>query len=240
MANIIESEKEIINNKFFLNGFFWHNIKNEHSLSLFKDFEGSEENYIELLKRHFKHNATSFISSVSRLEKNKFIERIEAQFIIYTKEKNGNSEKWLEATKKTLINERLDVYQIGDIVLRGVFIEWYYLKIKNLKGYDIELQTQEPEPLDLSDTSAVEKIIYLNELGIIDFLRTKPEFIGSTNLMATVLSAITGEKLITLQPSLNPLVNNYTYAKNYPYKSKKTVNRVRQTLIDNNIKPKAS
>jgi hypothetical protein len=98
----------------------------------------------------------------------------------------------------------------------------------------------EPEPLDLSDTTAVEKIIYLNELGIIDFLRTKPEFIGSTNLMATVLSAITGEKLITLQPSLNPLVNNYTYAKNYPYKSKKTVKRVRQTLIDNNITPKAS
>ena len=101
-------------------------------------------------------------------------------------------------------------------------------------------QQPEPEPFDLSDTSTVEKIIYLNELGIIDFLRTKPEFIGSTNLMATVLSAITGIKATTLQPSLNRLTSNDTADKNHPYRTKKTVDKVRQTLIDKNIKPKAS
>ena len=100
--------------------------------------------------------------------------------------------------------------------------------------------TPEPEPLDLSDTSAVEKIIYLNELGIIDFLKTKPEFIGSTNLMATILSAITDVKASTLQTSLNRLNNNDTDDKNHPYRTKTTVERVRQTLIDKNIKPKAS
>lgn len=98
----------------------------------------------------------------------------------------------------------------------------------------------EPEPLDLCDTTAVEKIIYLNELGIIDFLRTKPEFIGSVNLMATVLSAITGIKATTLQPSLNRLTSNDTDDKNHPYKTQKTVGKVRQTLIDKNIKPKTS
>lgn len=101
-------------------------------------------------------------------------------------------------------------------------------------------QQPEPEPLDLSESSGVEKIIYLNELGIIDFLRTKPEFIGSTNLMATVLSAITGEKATTLQTSLNKLINNDTDDKNHPYRTKKTVNKIQQTLIDKNIKHKAS
>ena len=108
------------------------------------------------------------------------------------------------------------------------------------KSLDTLLQQTEPEPFDLSDTSAVEKIIYLNELGIIDFLKTKPEFMGSTNLMATILSAITDVKASTLQTSLNRLNNNDTDDKNHPYRTKTTVERVRQTLIDKNIKPKAS
>ena len=98
----------------------------------------------------------------------------------------------------------------------------------------------ETEPLDLSNTSAVEKIIYLNELGIIDFLRSKPEFMGSTNLMATFLSAITAEKPGTLQTSINRLINNDTEDKNHPYKTKGTVNKIRQTFIDKKIKPKTS
>jgi hypothetical protein len=98
----------------------------------------------------------------------------------------------------------------------------------------------EHEPLDLSNTSAVEKIIYLNELGIIDFLRTKPEFMGSTNLMATFLSDITDVKVTTLQSSLNRLINEDTEDKNHPYKAKGTANKIRQTFIDKNIKPKTS
>jgi hypothetical protein len=101
-------------------------------------------------------------------------------------------------------------------------------------------QQPDPEPLDLSDTSAVEKIIYLNELGIIDFLRTKPEFIGSTNLMATVLSAVTDVKPSTLQTSLNRLIGKDTADKNHPYHTSTTVEKVRQTLINKNIKLKAS
>lgn len=103
-----------------------------------------------------------------------------------------------------------------------------------------EPEQTEPEPFDLSDTSAVEKILYLNELGIIDFLRTKPEFIASTNLMATVLSAITDIKAKTLQPSLSRLTSNDTADKNHPYRTQKTVEKVRQTLIEKNIKLKAS
>jgi hypothetical protein len=98
----------------------------------------------------------------------------------------------------------------------------------------------EPEPLDLSDTSAVEKIIYLNELGIIDFLRAKPEFKGSVNLMATFLSSVTGVKPTTLQTSINKLINNDTDDKNHPYRTQKTVEKIKQTFINKNVKPKTS
>ena len=112
------------------------------------------------------------------------------------------------------------------------------------KKKELEIQTPqtiiEPEPLDLSKTSAVEKIIYLNELGIIDFLRAKPEFMGSTNLMAAFLSAITDEKAATLQTSLNRLINNDTDDKNHPYKAIGTVNKIKQTFINKNIKHKTS
>ena len=126
------------------------------------------------------------------------------------------------------------------------FDEKCELEIHRLKEL-LKLESQtfitlpaEPEPLDLSNTSAVEKIIYLNELGIIDFLRAKPEFMGSTNLMATFLSAITDEKATTLQTSINRLINNDAADNNHPYKAKGTANKIRQTLIDKNIKPKTS
>jgi hypothetical protein len=80
----------------------------------------------------------------------------------------------------------------------------------------------------------------LNELGIIDFLKSKPEFILSTNLMSTFLSSITGVKTSTLQTSLNKLICEDTDDQRHPYRTQSTVNEVRQTLIDKNIKPKTS
>lgn len=86
---------------------------------------------------------------------------------------------------------------------------------------------KEPDPLDLSDSNAVEKIIYLNELGIIDFLRTKAKAGISNGGLASVLSGITGVKPETLKPSLNRLSNNDTADKNHPYSTQKTVDKIK-------------
>lgn len=88
----------------------------------------------------------------------------------------------------------------------------------------------EPEPLDLSHTSAVEKIIYLNELGIIDFLRTKAKAGISNGGLASVLSGITGVKPETIKPSLNRLSNNDIADKNHPYSTQKTVDKIKVFL----------
>lgn len=79
------------------------------------------------------------------------------------------------------------------------------------------------ELIDLSDTSLIEKVIYLEKLGIIEFLRGQRPFSTSANSVANVFSAITGAKPTSLQPIINPLINKDYYNKNYPLNSKKTV-----------------
>jgi hypothetical protein len=86
------------------------------------------------------------------------------------------------------------------------------------------------ESLDLSDTTAVEKIIYLEKLGVLDFLRSKQHI--STNGLASALSAITGENIKTLQSMLNPIFNKQAGQKNNPLESTKTVQKVKKHLND--------
>lgn len=105
------------------------------------------------------------------------------------------------------------------------------LEIKDLFATYLE-QPQQPEPeaIDLSDTTATEKIIYLQKLGVIDFLRDKNNV--SINGLATVLSAITGAKIETLQPMLNPIISQNAGQKNNPLNSKNTVSKVEKQLIN--------
>ncbi|ENA1806451.1 hypothetical protein ABF226_000862 [Flavobacterium psychrophilum] len=102
-------------------------------------------------------------------------------------------------------------------------------QLNNLEQKTLQL---EPEAIDLSDSSATEKIIYLQKLGVIDFLRNKQPFLSSINRLATVLSAITGEKTGTIQPMLNPIISKEAGQKNNPLNSSKPVNKVQKQLND--------
>ena len=70
--------------------------------------------------------------------------------------------------------------------------------------------------LDFSETNAKKKIVYLNQLGILDFLRQAQKPGNSVNALAEILSAITGEKTVTLQPYLNPIFNTNNNQSNNP------------------------
>nr|WP_315186891.1 hypothetical protein [uncultured Flavobacterium sp.] len=110
--------------------------------------------------------------------------------------------------------------------------------IKYLEKWIVEnksniLKVELPE-IDLSDTTATEKIIYLQKLGVIDFLITKQPFNTSINSLATVLSAITGvnpEKK-HIQSMLNPMISKEAGQKNNPLNSKTTVAKVQKQLND--------
>lgn len=114
---------------------------------------------------------------------------------------------------------------------------WFYKEYQSFLSDRLEEITKsnqpqktEPEPLDLSDTTATEKIIYLQKLGVIDFLRKNNHV--SINGLATVLSAITGAKIETLQPMLNPIISKDAGQKNNPLNSKNTVSKVEKQLIN--------
>jgi hypothetical protein len=96
----------------------------------------------------------------------------------------------------------------------------------------IKIQLNEPDSIDLSNTKAVDKILYLQKLGVIDFLRLKQPFNTSVNSLATVFSAITGEKPETLQPMLNPMLSKKVADKNNPLNSITAVDRVESRLIN--------
>ena len=103
----------------------------------------------------------------------------------------------------------------------------YFLSKKNaisdkLINYDI----------DLNDTTATDKIIYLQKLGVIEFLRKKQPFSTSINSLATVLSAVTGAKSGTLQPMLNAMLGKNVSDKNNPLNSEKPVTKVKKQLND--------
>lgn len=117
------------------------------------------------------------------------------------------------------------------------------LKINYLEEKLKNLQTNELQNdfnLDISDTSATDKIIYLSQLGVLDFLRTQSPFNMSINRLATVLSAITGEKKATLQPMLNPIFSAETNQKNNPLNKSKNTTKITGTLNIIGFEPKKS
>lgn len=115
------------------------------------------------------------------------------------------------------------------------------LKINYLEEKLKNLQTNELQNdfnLDISDTSATDKIIYLSQLGVLDFLRTQSPFNMSINQLATVLSAITGEKKATLQSMLNPIFSAETNQKNNPLNKSKNTTKIKGTLNIIGFEPK--
>ena len=93
--------------------------------------------------------------------------------------------------------------------------------------------------LDLSDTSISGKIIYLERLGVIQYLKSLEPFNTSINSMASILSAVTGAKPTSIQPLLNGLLSQGVDNKNNPMKSIKTVTIIENKLLSIGFKRKS-
>lgn len=132
--------------------------------------------------------------------------------------------------------EHLDVggmfyskYTYNVRIFRSLIIK----KLSEIQNNIIKETAFDPAPIvDLSKTKATDKLIYLNELGILDYLITQEPFKHSRNKLASVLSAITDEKPTTLQPKLNAMLSEHTNApQNNPYNSTAKVSKIKQALI---------
>lgn len=93
---------------------------------------------------------------------------------------------------------------------------------------EIKSEEEEPEEI-LKGLSGPEKLVYLNELGIIEFLKQKYPDV-SQNKLSSVLSRITGVR--NLRPTLQAMESDHNKVnpKN-PYNNKKTATRVKTQLI---------
>ena len=87
-----------------------------------------------------------------------------------------------------------------------------------------------------SNLSISEKIVYLQKLGIIDFLYSKQPFNTSINLLSTIVANLINSKTTTVQPYLNSMVKKDVVGKNNPLNTKKTVERVENKLNQINFK----
>lgn len=96
----------------------------------------------------------------------------------------------------------------------------------------IVIETEPQSNLDFSDdTSTKEKLILLDELGVIDFLKSKPPFNTSTNALATALSGVLGIKQSTLQSYLSPMFNPDNEQRNNPRNNHNLVEKAKIKLI---------
>jgi len=92
------------------------------------------------------------------------------------------------------------------------------------------------EEIDLSDTNGAEKIVMLQKLGILDYLKALHPFDASTNLLASAISGITGMNANTVQSYINPIANPTVSQKNNPLKRDGIVNKVIKKLSMINFK----
>lgn len=96
------------------------------------------------------------------------------------------------------------------------------------KNFAIEERETDDHGLYI-DASGQEKLIYLKETGIIDFLKEKYPTVSEFKL-SQLLNTITGQE--NLQPGLNAMEGTQKFdAKNSPYKSDKKVQKIQDQLI---------
>lgn len=102
---------------------------------------------------------------------------------------------------------------------------------------DSDIEDMQEEFVDNENISIMRKIIYLERLGVIDFLRKKQPFTKSVNSIANLLGIIINAKPKSIQPLLNAMINDPDSRHN-PLQSQKNVSAVENylTQIGYNIK----
>lgn len=108
--------------------------------------------------------------------------------------------------------------EVRDLGYKVVYDPNYLLNPK--ASFVLRLEKENTKLTSIEDKieqlKVTEKVIYLHELGILDFLRSKAPFNTSNNKLAETLSKILDVKQETLQSNLNPIFSTDASQKNNP------------------------
>jgi hypothetical protein len=166
--------------------------------------------------------------------------KIDNLFFELSDDEKGPFLKWMELefiANRLLYREvQLEgIHRFADPTEAYAIVNAQKQKIDYLQDWVKEKKENRIDPelgeIDFSNTTGVEKMIYLHKLGVIDFLIKKQPFNASINSLAVALSAAIGEKTSTIQSYLNPMVNKVTAQKNNPLNKEKPVAKVENQLI---------
>ncbi|REG94146.1 hypothetical protein [Flavobacterium aquicola] len=114
----------------------------------------------------------------------------------------------------------------------NVLIDIAYSKLEKNQVGDKKLPLEVyDELIEDYNIPIVKRIIYLEKLGVIDFLKKQTPFNTSINSMANILGHIIDAKPSSIQPLLNPLLGNDLDNKNNPLNSAKNVMAVENYLL---------
>lgn len=136
----------------------------------------------------------------------------------------------IESIKSKLKNIDIsEFYNKLDVLKNALFYSVNRIK-ETIESINPHLEKAENYiDIDLSDMSYSEKIIFINELGIIDFIRKTHPYI-SNNKLASIITGITGMNHRTAQSYINPIINTACRQDKNPYHSTKTVEKVKKKI----------
>lgn len=140
-------------------------------------------------------------------------------------------ETFCEYIDKSFINEFLDKITHFFPEL-NMLTRLSYSKIKRNQVGDEKISSEPYEELmEEYNIPIIRRILFLEKLGVIDFLKKERPFNTSINSMANILGHIIDAKPSSIQPLLNPLLGNDLDNKNNPLNSSKNVMAVEAHLI---------
>lgn len=189
-------------------------------LSLKDYLEYYKSSLAEFLREHDDHREIDFINreliywrrTLESCTDEKVITQSEEMFIMNGTNKTINELRSMRRATYRRIIEYLNQKNKTKVEETNIVV----------KPVEVEL-----DPLVLKGT---EKIIYLEKLGILDFLNEKAPFNTSTNALANVISAITGIKQTSVYPMINPILKDNVDQKNNPLLTENTVRKVQLKL----------
>ncbi|MCG1035214.1 hypothetical protein [Polaribacter sargassicola] len=131
-------------------------------------------------------------------------------------------------------------YKAWSIILHNpiLFESLFNKHFKPKKNEEPQLENKKESLIDYDNSKLTEKIIALNESGVLDFLKNIEPFNHSTNSLAQFLSLCLGEKTVSIQSYINPIINKKNDQSKSPYNTIKTVEKVKLKLIEIGLKIK--
>lgn len=209
-------------------------------------FQVNSDNYLKI-KKYFNEIDEKFLFPKSRINLYGYIdnEEIQKPFDLYFFIFHWLLKIILISFKNNPTTElKYKNYELIYIIYESNFNEDIYEIDCKVKDFEMQIKQNISDKnsdetiiktknidLGLENTNALQKIIYLNELGIVKLLRNSDCFSLSVNNLANAISAITGEKQTTIQSYLNAMINNTGSDKNNPYNSISSTEKVKSQLI---------